>query len=91
MFSFLLCDSDNQMMTSNKSPKKRARLDSSDEGSNSNADQIPDEENEDDVSFLTSQPSHDPWQRWSIQQVEEELVRRDIPEDAVQKFKGEHL
>ena len=80
-------------MAEAESPKKHPHLETADDERSSDTDDQnhPSKESEDDTTMLASEPSSEPWQRWTIEQVAEQLSNRGIPEDAVQKFRGEHL
>ena len=82
------------MMASNESPRKRARLESADEECSGDTDLFhdhPSKESEDYASILASQPSSKPWQQWTVEQVAEQLISRDIPTSAVEKIKREYF
>lgn len=83
-------------MAEAESPKKRPRLETADDERSNDTDlfddqDLPFKESEDDATILASQSSSEPWQQWTIEQVAEQLSNGGIPEDAVQKFRGEHL
>lgn len=85
-------------MALDQSPRKRPRLDITDEESDDsdlfNEEDNPDitpSESQDDAFILASQSSCEPWQRWTVEKVAEHLIQNGVPADAVQKFKGGRL
>ena len=86
------------MMALDHSPRKRARQDKAEatHGENSGDSNLFDEDDDticsqDYARILASQPYGEPWQQWTPEKVEQQLIEKDIPEDAARKFKGEHL
>lgn len=83
-------------MALDQSPRKRPRLGITDEERSDDSDLFNEEddpditpsESQDDAFILASQPSCEPWQRWTVEKVAEYLIQNGVPADVAQKFKG---
>lgn len=81
-------------MASDQSPRKssdKATAEESRSGDAKDEDQGNIKRSEDFAHILASQPTDEPWQQWTPEEVERQLIEKGIPEVAAQKFKGEHL
>ena len=84
------------MMALDQSPMKRARRDEATHGENSGDSDVFEGDgdsicSEDYAHILASQPAGESWLQWTPEHVAQQLIETGIPEDAAQKFKGEHL